>query len=101
VTSLRRDQDKLLTFYDFPAEHWQHIRSTNAIESSLATVRLRTRVTKGAGSRTRALTMAFKLLHMAEKKWRRITKPELADLLATGVKLVDGIQQKQDRKDAA
>jgi putative transposase len=104
VTSLRRDQDKLLTFYDFPAEHWQHIRSTNAIESSFATVRLRTRVTKGAGSRTRALTMAFKLLIMAEKKWRRISKPELANLVAAGVTFVDGVQQKEKterRKEAA
>jgi len=104
VASLRKDQDKLLTFYDFPAEHWQHIRSTNAIESSFATVRLRTRVTKGAGSRTRALTMAFKLLHMAEKKWRRITKPELVNLVAAGVTFVDGVQKKEkaeSRKDAA
>jgi putative transposase len=101
VASLRRDQDKLLTFYDFPAEHWQHIRSTNAIESSFATVRLRTRVTKGAGSRSRALTMAFKLLDMAEKRWRRISSPELANLVAAGVKFVDGVQQKEARREAA
>jgi putative transposase len=101
VASLCRDQDQLLTFYDFPAEHWQHIRSTNAIESSFATVRLRTRVTKGAGTRSRALTMAFKLLDMAEKRWRRITAPELTALVAAGVTFVDGTQEKESRKDAA
>ena len=99
VASLRRDQEGLLGFYDFPAEYWQHIRSTNAIESAFATVRLRTRVTKGAGSRTRALTMAFKLLAMAERRWRRITAPELAGQLADGARFVDGIQQKDEQKD--
>lgn len=94
VASLVRDQDKLLTFYDFPAEHWQHIRSTNAIESSFATVRLRTRVTNGAGSRTKALLMAFKLLEMAEKRWRRISAPHLAEKLADGARFVDGIMDK-------
>lgn len=101
VASLRRDSDKLLTFYDFPAEHWQHIRSTNAIESSFATVRLRQRVTKGAGSRTKALLMAFKLLDMAQKRWRRINAPELADLAAAGVRFADGVRTKEDQKDAA
>ena len=60
VESLQRDQDCLLSFFDFPAEHWQHLRTTNAVESTLATVRLRRRVTKGAGSRTKALLMALK-----------------------------------------
>jgi transposase-like protein len=101
VASLRRDEEQLLTFFDFPAEHWQHIRSTNAIESSFATVRLRTRVTKGAGCRSRALTMAFKLLDMAEKRWRRITAPELTALVTAGVKFVDGTQESQSRKEAA
>jgi putative transposase len=101
VASLRRDEGQLLTFFDFPAEHWQHIRSTNAIESSFATVRLRTRVTKGAGTRSRALTMAFKLLDMAEKRWRRITAPELTALVAAGVKFVDGTQERESRKEAA
>ncbi|MCP4006368.1 MAG: IS256 family transposase, partial [bacterium] len=105
VASLRRDEDKLLTFYEFPAEHWQHIRSANAIESSFATVRLRTRVTKGAGSRTKALLMAFKLLVMAEKRWRKINAPQLAEKVADGALFVDGIIQNDDdekeRKDAA
>lgn len=101
VASLRRHGDKLLTFFDFPAEHWLHIRSTNAIESSFATVRLRTRVTKGAGSRSKALTMAFKLLDMAEKRWRRINAPELAQRVANGDRFQDGILVREDRKDVA
>jgi len=101
VKSLFRDEDLLLTFYDFPAEHWQHIRSTNAIESSFATVRLRTRVTKGAGTRARALTMAFKLLAMAEKRWRKITASQLVPLVAAKAKFVDGVQETVGRKEAA
>jgi len=77
VASLRRDQAQLLTFYDFPAEHWRHLRTTNIIESPFATVRLRQRVTKGAGSRTKALMMAFKLLAMAEERWRKVNGSEL------------------------
>ena len=77
VESLRRDQECLLSFFDFPAEHWQHLRTTNAIESTFATVRLRQRVTKGAGSRTKALRMAFKLLDMAQKRRRRVNAPNL------------------------
>ncbi len=72
ASCLKKDLDELMAFYDFPAQHWRHIRSTNAIESSFATLRLRQRVTKGAGNRTKALTMAFKLLHMAQQRWRRI-----------------------------
>ena len=101
VASLRRSQDALLTFFDFPAEHWKHIRSTNAIESSFATVRLRTRVTKGAGSRTRALVMAFKLLAMAEKRWRKIDAPALAESLALGARFENGVQTQEDAKEAA
>ena len=101
VASLRRDQEKLLTFFDFPAEHWQHIRTTNAIESSFATVRLRTRVTKGAGSRSKALTMAYKLLDMAQQRWRRINAPALAERVADGVRFVDGVQMEESRKEAA
>ena len=101
VASLRRNQDALLTFFDFPAEHWKHIRSTNAIESSFATVRLRTRVTKGAGSRTRALVMAFKLLAMAETRWRKIDAPQLAESLALGARFENGVQTKEDTKEAA
>lgn len=94
VTSLRRDQAQLLTFYDFPAEHWRHLRTTNIIESPFATVRLRQRVTKGAGSRTKALMMAFKLLAMAEERWRKVNGSELLPLLRAGVRYVDGVQEK-------
>jgi transposase-like protein len=94
VASLRRDQDQLLTFYDFPAEHWRHLRTTNIIESPFATVRLRQRVTKGAGSRTKALMMAFKLLEMAEERWRKLNGSELLPLVRAGVQFVDGVQKK-------
>ena len=90
VASLLRDRDTMLTFFDFPAAHWLSIRSTNVIESAFATVRLRQRVTKGAGSRAKGLTMAFKLLAMAEKRWRRIRRPQLVQELLEGRKFVDG-----------
>ena len=105
VESLMRDQDKLLAFFDFPAEHWKHLRTTNPIESSFATVRLRQRVTKGAGSRTRGLVFAYKLLDMASQRWRRLDGAKLLPLVRAGVKFTDGImQERQDqivRKDAA
>jgi putative transposase len=94
VASLRRDQAHLLTFYDCPAEHWRHLRTTNIIESPFATVRLRQRVTKGAGSRTKALMMAFKLLAMAEERWRKVNGSELLPLVRAGVRFVDGVQEK-------
>jgi transposase-like protein len=93
VASLRRDQAQLLTFYDFPAEHWRHLRTTNIIESPFATVRLRQRVTKGAGSRTKALLMAFKLLAMAEERWRKVNGSELLPLVRAGVHFIDGVQE--------
>ena len=92
VESLFRDQDCLLSFFDFPAEHWQHLRTTNAVESTFATVKLRQRVTKGAGSRTKALLMAFKLLDMAQKRWRRVTAPHLVALVREGVPFTNGTQ---------
>ncbi len=94
VASLRRDQAELLTFFDFPAEHWRHLRTTNIIESPFATVRLRQRVTKGAGSRTKALMMAFKLLTMAEERWRKVNGSELLPLVRAGVRFVDGVQER-------
>ncbi len=105
VASLRRDEDELLTYFDFPAEHWVHLRTTNVIESPLATVRLRQRVTKGAGSRTKGLMMVFKLLDMAQQRWRRINAPKLLPLVRAGVKFIDGLQAEPinqvERKDAA
>ena len=93
VASLTSHQDELLTFYDFPAEHWEHIRTANPIESAFATVRLRQRVTKGAGSRAKALLMAYKLLDMASHRWRRVNAPGLVARLILGEKFVDGLNE--------
>ncbi len=104
VECLQKDRTALLTFFDFPAEHWKHLRTTNVIESPFATVRLRQRVTKGAGSRIKALTMAFKLLDMAQERWRKLDAPHLLPFVAQGEKFVDGIQINSNnsvRKDAA
>ena len=87
---LRKDRDVLLTFYDFPAEHWVHLRTTNPIESMFATVRLRTRRTKGCGSRTACLTMVFKLAQAAEKHWRGLNGSDLLPEVIAGVTFVDG-----------
>ncbi len=105
VESLTREQDKLLSYFDFPAEHWKHLRTTNPIESTFATVRLRQRVTKGAGCRIRGLVFAYKLLDMASQRWRRTDGSALLPLVRAGVKFTDGVQvERQDtteRKDAA
>jgi transposase-like protein len=93
VASLTRDQEQLLTFFAFPAEHWKHLRTTNVIESPFATVRLRQRVTKGAGSRTKGLLMAYKLLDMAQVRWRRLDGALLLPLVRAGIVFVDGVQQ--------
>lgn len=99
VASLRREQDKLLTFYDFPAEHWVHIRTSNPIESAFSTVRLRQRVTKGPGSRKRGLMMAYKLLNMAQERWRRLKHAELLPLVRAGVAFSDGTQiEREDQE---
>ena len=92
VTTLEKDADVLLTFFDFPAEHWKHLRTLNVIESSFATVRLRQRVTKGAGSRTKGLLMAYKLLDMAQTRWRRLDGAHLLPLVRAGIAFVDGVQ---------
>jgi len=93
VKCLLKDKDHLLAFYDFPAEHWSHLRTTNAIESTFATVQLRSYRTKGPGSREAGLAMVFKLAQQAEKRWRRINGPGvLADLVA-GAKFIDGVKQ--------
>jgi transposase-like protein len=90
---LREDKDVLFTFYDFPAEHWIHIRTTNPIESTFATVRHRTKRTKGCGSRTATLTMVFKLAAEAEKHWRKLNKHELILKVLEGVPFVDGVMK--------
>jgi transposase-like protein len=91
VECLTKDREGLLAFYDFPAEHWVHLRTTNPIESTFATVRLRTARTKGSGSRIACLTMVFKLALSAQKRWRRLNGHKLlADVIA-GVKFTDGV----------
>lgn len=93
---LKKDRDDLLTFYDFPAEHWVHIRTTNPIESTFATVRLRTAKTRGCLTRETMLTMVFKLTCSAQKRWRRLNKPErLADVV-TGVNFVNGVKNTKE-----
>ncbi len=90
---LAKDQESLLAFYDFPAEHWAHIRTTNPIESTFATVRLRTYKTKGCGSRTACLTMVFKLVQSAEGHWRRLNGSKLLEDVIRGVRFTDGIKE--------
>lgn len=91
---LAKDRDVLLTFYDFPAEHWIHLRTTNPIESTFATVRLRHRRTKGSGSRTACLTMVFKLMQSASKKWRLLNGSQLLPDVIQGIQFIDGIKSK-------
>jgi putative transposase len=90
---LRKDREALLTFYDFPAEHWGHLRTTNPIESTFATIRLRHRRTKGNGTRRASLTMMFKLAQAAQSKWRRLNGHQLIVLLIQGRLFTDGILQ--------
>ena len=90
VECLQKDVEELFTFYDFPASHWVHIRTTNPIESTYATVRLRTKKTKGCGSRTATLTMVFKLALEAQKTWRRLRGHEQILLVMAGKKFIDG-----------
>ena len=91
VHCLEKDRDDLLTFYDFPAAHWKHIRTTNPIESTFATIRLRTKRTKGAGSANSALMMVFKLAMCAQKRWRKLDEAILlSEVLNESVKFVDG-----------
>ncbi|GIW99331.1 MAG: hypothetical protein KatS3mg111_2664 [Pirellulaceae bacterium] len=90
---LKKDRDVLLSFYDFPAEHWKHLRTTNPIESTFATIRLRHRKTKGSGSRRTCLAMMFKLAQSAERRWRRLNSHEQIIPLLEGKQFVDGIIQ--------
>ncbi|WP_419602452.1 IS256 family transposase [Thiolapillus sp.] len=95
VKKLTKDRDQLLSFYDFPAEHWKHIRTTNPIESVFATVRNRTRKTKGCLNRKTALAMVFRLMMSAKKKWRKISGPNRLPEIIQGVAFKDGIKQIQ------
>ena len=91
---LRKDEDVLFTFYDFPAEHWAHLRTTNPVESTFATVRRRTRQAKGCGSRIATLTMVFKLATDAEKHWNRLNGYKLITQVIEGVQFIDGEMKK-------
>jgi putative transposase len=81
VAKIVDDLDVLLEFYRYPAEHWIHLRTTNPIESTFATVRLRTKVTKGPGSRAAGIAMAYKLIEAAQARWRKVNAPELVALV--------------------
>jgi len=96
VSCLKKDRDALLTFYDYPAQHWIHLRTTNPIESTFATVRLRTKKTKGCGSRIATLTMVFKLVQSAQKRWQRLRSKNLIIKVLEGIKFEDGIIVKED-----
>ena len=96
ATCLEKDRDVLLTFYDFPAEHWRHIRTTNPIESTFATVRLRTAKVRSCFSQKTIVTMAFKLCQSAQKRWQRLHHSEKLAEVIKGVKFVNGIKKIKD-----
>lgn len=95
VECLVKDRDVLLTFYDFPAEHWRHIRTTNPIESVFSTVRLRHVRTKGSGSRSACLTMVYKLMESASKGWRALNGSKLLPEVIRGEVFIDGVKQEK------
>src|SRR5947208_7795398 len=90
AAKITEDEEELLAFYDYPAEHWVHLRTTNPIESTFATVRLRTKGTKGHGSKADALAMAFKLIESAQRRWRMVNAPHLVALVRAGATFVNG-----------
>jgi transposase-like protein len=96
VAKLVKDRDALLTFYDIPAEHWKHIRTSNPIESTFATVRHRTRRTKGCLSRKTGLAMAFRLMMSAQKKWRKLDGRNRLPEVIEGVEFRDGLRHLQN-----
>src|SRR5205823_8263885 len=91
VAKVLDDAEELLAFFDFPAEHWIHLKTTNPIESTFATVRLRTKVTKGPGSRVAGLAMAFKLIEAAQTRWRAVNGPQLVALVRAGAAFHNGV----------
>ena len=95
TSCLLKDRDELLAFYDFPAQHWQSIRISNPIESTFATIRHRTKRSKGCLTRNGMLHMMFKLSQCAEKKWRRLRGFDYLAKVITGVKFKDGIEVKE------
>ena len=102
VDKVLKDRDALLAHFEFPAEHWVHLRTTNAIESTFATVRLRTNKTKGSGSRSASLAMAYRLLTAAQARWRSVNAPHLVALVRAGATFVDGFRiEREDQRCAA
>ena len=91
VAKITDDTEALLAFYDLPAEHWVHLKTSNPIESTFATVRLRTKVTKGPGSKAAGLAMAFKLIEAAESRWRALNAPHLVALVRSGAQFTNGV----------
>jgi transposase-like protein len=96
VAKITDDLEELLAFYDYPAEHWIHLRTTNPIESTFATVRHRTKVTKGPGSKAAGIAMAFKLIEAAQARWRAVNAPHLVALVRAGARLERGILVERD-----
>jgi putative transposase len=90
VVKITDDLDEMLAFYDYPAEHWVHLRTTNPIESTFATVRHRTKVTRGPGSKAAGLAVAFKLIMAAQDRWRAVNAPHLVALVRAGATFVNG-----------
>ena len=90
AAKITEDEEELLAFYDYPAEHWVHLRTTNPIESTFATVRLRTKVTKGHGSKAAGLAMAYKLIESAQRRWRMVNAPHLVALVRAGARFEHG-----------
>jgi putative transposase len=102
VKKITDDEEALLAFYDYPAEHWRHLRTTNPIESPFATVRARTEITKGPGSREAGVAMIFKLLEAAEGRWRRLNGYRLVPLVRAGAVFVNGeLVERAEAKEAA
>jgi putative transposase len=101
VAKITDDLEQLLAFYDFPAAHWVHLRTSNPIESTFATVRHRTKVTKGPGSRAAGLAMAFKLIESAQDRWRCVNAPHLVPLVRAGARFINGQLVERPEEDAA
>jgi transposase-like protein len=96
VECLTKDREELLVFYDFPGDHWRHLRTTNPIESTFATIRLRTAKTRGCLSRKTALAMVYKLALSAQRGWRRLNSSELLTDVVGGVTFKDGVKITQE-----
>lgn len=101
VAKITDDVEVLLASYDYPAEHWIHLRTTNPIESTFSTVRHRTKVTKGPGSRAARLAMAFKLIESAQARWRAVNAPHLVALVRAGATFVNGVLVERPGEEAS